>query len=87
MNHINLFNLSLLLSVLNSLQVVGKKDHSRTFIVERYFDDGLPSVEEDSRPNIILIMADDMGWGDVGANWHPTTSTPNLDALAEQGLR
>nr|CAD7207135.1 unnamed protein product [Timema douglasi] len=40
-----------------------------------------------SRPNIVLIMADDMAWGDVGANWPETLETPNLDKMARQGLR
>nr|CAD7432474.1 unnamed protein product [Timema monikensis] len=40
-----------------------------------------------SRPNIVLIMADDMAWGDVGANWPETLDTPNLDKMAQQGLR
>lgn len=39
------------------------------------------------RPNIILAMADDQGWGDVGYNGHPHLKTPNLDKLAASGLR
>ncbi|NLE36977.1 MAG: sulfatase-like hydrolase/transferase, partial [Pirellulaceae bacterium] len=39
------------------------------------------------RPNIILVMADDQGWGDVGYNGHPVLKTPELDALAASGLR
>jgi arylsulfatase A-like enzyme len=39
------------------------------------------------RPNIVLIMADDQGWGDVGFNGHPRLRTPNLDALAREGVR
>ena len=42
---------------------------------------------ESSRPNIVLIMADDQGWGDTGYNGHPELKTPNLDALAASGLR
>ena len=37
-------------------------------------------------PNIILVMADDQGWGDVGYNGHPFVQTPNLDKMAEQGF-
>ncbi len=40
-----------------------------------------------SKPNIILVMSDDQGWGQVGYNNHPILKTPNLDAMAENGLR
>ena len=40
-----------------------------------------------SLPNIILLMADDQGWGDVGYNGHPHLKTPNLDAMAANGVR
>ncbi len=39
------------------------------------------------KPNIILCMADDQGWGDVGYNGHPALKTPNLDAMAGESLR
>ncbi len=39
------------------------------------------------RPNIVLVMSDDQGWGDVGYNGHPVLRTPNLDAAAASGLR
>lgn len=38
------------------------------------------------RPNIILLMADDVGWGDAGFQGHGTLQTPNLDAMAANGL-
>jgi len=38
-------------------------------------------------PNIILCMADDQGWGDVGYNGHPALKTPTLDEMAASGLR
>jgi len=40
-----------------------------------------------SRPNFILLMADDMGWGDPGFNGNPVIQTPNLDAMARAGLK
>lgn len=39
------------------------------------------------RPNVVLLMADDMGWGDVGYNGHPVLKTPHLDAMSRAGLR
>lgn len=39
-----------------------------------------------SRPNVILIMADDLGWGDVGFNGNKVIQTPHLDSMARQGM-
>ena len=39
------------------------------------------------QPNVILVMADDLGWGDTGYNGHPFVQTPHLDAMAANGLR
>ncbi len=41
----------------------------------------------DGRPNVIVFVADDMGWNDCGAYGHPSIRTPNIDALAKAGLR
>lgn len=38
------------------------------------------------QPNIILCMADDMGWGDVGFNGGKIIQTPSLDAMAKNGM-
>ncbi|HAH46090.1 MAG TPA: N-acetylgalactosamine 6-sulfate sulfatase, partial [Planctomycetaceae bacterium] len=38
------------------------------------------------KPNIILVMADDQGWGDTGYNGHPFVKTPSLDAMAQDGF-
>jgi arylsulfatase A-like enzyme len=47
----------------------------------------LSAATPSTRPNIVLVMADDQGWGDTGYNGHPELKTPNLDALASSGLR
>ncbi len=39
------------------------------------------------KPNIILIMADDLGWGDVGFNGNTVIKTPHLDQMANDGLQ
>ncbi len=41
--------------------------------------------EATKQPNIILIMTDDQGWGDLSVNGNANLQTPNIDALAENG--
>jgi len=43
--------------------------------------------KQPSRPNIILCMTDDQGWGETGFNGHPILKTPHLDDMAASGLR
>ena len=46
----------------------------------------IPASARDGRPpNVVLILADDLGWGDVGFNGRKEWATPNLDRLASQG--
>lgn len=49
----------------------------------------LSAVSESSAraPNIIIILTDDMGYGDLGCYGSPTIRTPNLDRMATEGLR
>ena len=42
---------------------------------------------ETARPNVVLILADDLGWGELGCYGQQKIRTPNLDRLASQGLR
>lgn len=43
---------------------------------------------QDARtPNILLILADDLGYGDLACYGHPVIETPNLDRLASEGVR
>ncbi len=38
-------------------------------------------------PNIVILLADDMGWGDLACFGHPAVRTPNLDRLAREGMK
>jgi arylsulfatase A len=39
------------------------------------------------RPNIIFLLADDMGYGDLACYGHPVIKSPNLDRLAKEGMK
>ena len=41
----------------------------------------------DGKPNIVLILADDLGYGDLGCYGADTIRTPNLDRLAQSGMK
>lgn len=44
-------------------------------------------LAEATSPNVLLIYADDLGYGDLGCYGHPVIQTPHLDQLAAEGLR
>jgi N-sulfoglucosamine sulfohydrolase len=50
-------------------------------------DQTAKEVDFPDRPNFIFIIADDMNWDDSGAYGHPYIRTPNIDRLAEDGIK
>src|ERR1051325_9274147 len=68
---------------------------SKTFIkiilvnLSMLLQPGITSGQQTSAtsPNIIFILADDLGYGDLGCYGQKLIQTPNLDAMAKQGLR
>lgn len=44
-------------------------------------------TNKESRPNMLFILADDLGWADLSCYGRPDYKTPNLDRLAAQGVR
>jgi arylsulfatase B len=46
----------------------------------------IPAAPATARPNILILVADDMGYADVGFNGGKTIATPNLDRLAATGV-
>jgi len=47
----------------------------------------VPRFSFAAQPNLILFLADDLGYGDLASYGHPLIKTPNLDAFAQQGVR
>lgn len=57
------------------------------FVIASCLAPSMVRADAPARPNVVLVMADDQGWGDTGYNGHPQLKTPNLDAMARTGLR
>ncbi|WP_313021514.1 sulfatase family protein [Atlantibacter hermannii] len=45
------------------------------------------SGNHSQQPNVVIILADDLGYGDLGVYGHPIVKTPNIDKLAKEGVR
>ena len=48
---------------------------------------GSLTAADTAKPNIVIIVADDMGWGDAGTFGHELIQTPNMDRLAREGVK
>lgn len=47
----------------------------------------LPALAQSSKPNVVLIVADDLGYGDIGCYGQAKIATPNIDRLAKGGMK
>src|SRR5947199_8254063 len=46
-----------------------------------------PAADGPARTNVVIILADDLGAGDLGCTGHPRFKTPHLDRMAAEGVR
>src|SRR6187551_4138371 len=59
----------------------------RTIIIGVALLSSLKGAEPGPRPHIIFVLADDLGYGDVGCYGGKLVATPNIDRLAREGTR
>ncbi len=50
-------------------------------------DASLRGAENAARPNIVIVLVDDLRWDELGCAGHPTARTPNIDRIALEGMR
>ena len=65
----------------------GKEIPSAEFLTAELKSLETPGHDTPSKPNIILIITDDQGYGDLGFHGNPSVKTPHLDALAAESVR
>ena len=57
------------------------------FIIILFIGIVLPAKSKNSKPNVIIVLTDDQGYGDLGVHGNPFLKTPNLDKLHEESIR
>lgn len=68
--------------ILNSLKIIACVFLSLVFLLA-----ACKKIDTKSKPNIIFILTDDQGYGDLSIAGHPYMRTPNIDRLASEGKR
>ena len=58
-----------------------------SFLCLLFVTPGLTMTAKESPPNIVLVMCDDLGYGDLACYGSPTVKTPHIDAFAKRGMR
>ena len=59
-----------------------------SFLLASWIGIGLPCrADSDSRPNVLVVLTDDQGWGDLSLHGNPNLQTPHIDSLARDGVQ
>jgi hypothetical protein len=58
-----------------------------TLLLVTLLNVSFPAEAAGKSPNIIIIFADDLGYGDLSCYGHPSIKTPHLDRMAAEGMR
>lgn len=64
-----------------------KKLNQWSILIIAFFLSASLSAAEEKKPNILILLADDLGYGELGCYGQKVIRTPNIDALAQQGMR
>jgi arylsulfatase A len=78
---------SILLGLRQTMKLFGVKPASALLVLLAVGTPAAPAPAPERPPNVVLIVADDLGWGDLAAYGHPTIRTPRLDRMAAEGQR
>src|SRR5438093_12526423 len=57
------------------------------WMLSTFFLSGVASQAAQGKPNILIIVADDLGYGELSCQGNPQVPTPNIDSLAKAGVR
>ncbi|MEZ5042807.1 MAG: sulfatase-like hydrolase/transferase [Saprospiraceae bacterium] len=57
------------------------------FLLLAIFSTSSELLAQNSRPNIVVILCDDLGYGDLAVYGHPYIKSPNLDQMSAEGIR
>ena len=58
-----------------------------TILVAIIVGTSLANGADTNKPNVVILFTDDMGYGDLACYGHPSIKTPNIDRLADDGIR